>query len=94
MATYRATVRLDGVEGEDAVEARRLIEDRLKDSALGKWTVVSVERQRPGGVVPSRGRVAPGESVWRRQSNTGGVLLAAAALWAFWFFWQLSGYIE
>lgn len=93
MATYRATVRVDGLEGDNAVEARRLVEDRLRDGGFKKWTILRVERQT-ADMEQRRGRVAPGERVWRQQSNTGGVLLAAAALWALWFFWQLRSYLE
>jgi len=97
MPTFRATVRIDNVEGDDAADARRAVEERLRDAGLHRWSVLRVDRQTAlteQEARRNRGRVAPGERVWRQQSNTGGVLLAAAAIWALWFFWQLSSYLE
>ncbi len=94
MATFQATIRFESSESEDAAEVRRAVEQRLRASGLEKCSVVRVERQQSAGVTPRRSRIAPGEGVWRRQSNTGGVLLVAAAAWALWFFWRLSGYLD
>lgn len=95
MASFRAIIRFNNIEADDAVDARRQLEERLRDVGLERFAIVRIERQRPAnGGLPRNGRVAPGERVWRQQANTGGVLLAAAALWAVWFFWQLSSYIE
>ena len=95
MATFRATIRVDNLEGEDAAAARRVVEERLRDGGLKTCTVLRVERQSPDAEQRQRRRrIAPGERVWRQQTNTGGFLLAAAALWALWFFWQLGAYLE
>jgi hypothetical protein len=97
MATFRATVRIDNLGGEDAAEARRAVEERLREAGFQRCSVLRVDRQSAlteTEMRRNRSRVAPGEQAWRRQSNTGGVLLAAAAIWALWFFWQLSSYLE
>jgi ferric-dicitrate binding protein FerR (iron transport regulator) len=90
MPRYRATIHVIGVRGETPSAARAAVEAQLRDSGIENCRVVSVDPE--GGVSSSAHRpgVAPDpDSDWRRQSNTGGLLLVAAVAWAIWFFWWM-----
>lgn len=95
MPKYRATVRLSGLEGEDAEVVRRRLAAELR--RLGPRELrVHVERDIPGHGVPAPpiARRARGR-VWRqprqaRRGDGGGLLLVIAITWAIWFFWFLT----
>lgn len=90
MPKYRATIHLNGVSGETPTAARAAVEEQLKQSGLENCRVVSVD---PEGLAARPARppasAAERDSAWRRQSNTGGLLLVAAVAWAIWFFWWM-----
>jgi hypothetical protein len=96
MPTFRATIRLTGVGGGDAAEARQTIEAKLKEGGLSGCKIVSIDREGEGrqrNPVARRPRVSPAGEAWRRQSNKGGLVLLASVVWALWFFWKLSAYL-
>jgi len=90
MPKYRATIYVNGVNGETPSAARATVEEQLKQSGLENCRVVSVDPEGLAGR-PVRRPAAPTnqDSEWRRQSNAGGLLLVAAVAWAIWFFWWM-----
>lgn len=90
MPRYRATIYVNGVDGETPSAARAAVEEQLKQSGLENCRVVSVD---PEGLTARAVRRPPAvrapEPEWRRQSNAGGLLLVAAIAWAIWFFWWM-----
>jgi ferric-dicitrate binding protein FerR (iron transport regulator) len=90
MPRYRATIHVNGVDGETPSAARAAVEAQLKQSGLENCRVVSVDpeglTQRP---VHRPAKVPGPDAHWRRQSNAGGLLLVAAVAWAIWFFWWM-----
>lgn len=81
---------MNGVSGETPTAARAAVEEQLKQGGFENCRVVSVD---PEGLAarpprPAASVANPG-AAWRRQSNTGGLLLVAAVAWAIWFFWWM-----
>lgn len=91
MPRYRATIQINGVDGETPAAARGVLEEQLRRSGIENCRVVSVDPEGlPGRHPPPRPVQVPATNTgWRRQSNAGGLLLVAAATWAIWFFWWM-----
>jgi ferric-dicitrate binding protein FerR (iron transport regulator) len=90
MPKYRATIHVSGVDSESPSAARAAVEEQLKLSGLANCRVVSVDPEGLTSRVGRRPRTPDGpDPAWRRQSNTGGLLLVAAVAWAIWFFWWM-----
>lgn len=90
MPKYRATIQLTGVSGETATAARAAVEEQLRLVGIENCRVISIDPEglaaRP---LPRPAAAAHPDPEWRRQSNTGGLLLVAAVAWAIWFFWWM-----
>ncbi|MBX3023342.1 hypothetical protein KF840_00355 [bacterium] len=90
MPRYRATIYVNGVDGDTPSAARAAVEEQLKQSGLENCRVVSVDPEGlTGRPVRRPASAAQPDPDWRRQSNAGGLLLVAAVAWAIWFFWWM-----
>ncbi len=98
MNMYRATIRIDGLQGGDPSEVRRILEAKLAKAEVEACRVLSIEpihRGRGPQPQPQPRRMAPAEGTWRKQSNAGGVILLFAMGWALWVVWSyLTAYLS
>jgi hypothetical protein len=92
MPKFRATVQLIELDGGDPVEVRQTIEDRLAQAGVGRWRIVSIERERAQGRAGVGAPMPPAaRQVNSPPINLGGILLIAAVGWVIWLFWALTG---
>ena len=93
MPRFRATVRVDGLQGDDPHAVRDSLKAKLATLDIAGRSVVSIAPARRVGrrAVPQVA-LAPAEGAWRKQSNAAGLLLLGAiglAVWVFWSMWAL-----
>ncbi len=90
--SYRATLVIEGLPGEDPAAVRGVLETKLSKVEIPSFRVVSIEpmtRRRAAAFDTGPRRAAPAEGGWRRESNAGGILLLVAIAWAAWFGWSI-----
>jgi len=94
MPKYRATVRVSGIDGESLQSVRTALDEQLRQSGLENCRIVNVEAEVPPPPVRRNGPASALKQppIWRRQADTGAMLLVAAVAWGIWFFlWMLLG---
>ena len=84
MAKYTATIRLLDLEGDDRVEAKKLLDAKLQAGAVGRYQVVAIESIAS----PLPVRQLPPRNVWL-VPVLGPILLLGSILFAVFFYWYL-----
>lgn len=90
MRTFRATIHVTKLEGQDSTAARGDLEEALLRVGFGQWRIVAFEDEQAVATAPPR-RAASQAAMRRRAPNPGLWLLTGAVIWALWFFWSLVG---
>lgn len=95
MPTFRATIRIEGLQGGDAAEVRHALQAKLAKVDVEDCRILNVEPTARRANAPRFvARVAPAEGAWRKQSNAAGLVLLVTLSWVAWFFWSfLSLYL-
>ncbi len=90
MPSFRATVRIEGLQGDDAAEVRRALQMRLSKGEIDDCRILTVEPvdRRRQSAMRFAPRVAPAEGAWRKQSNAAGLILLLTLGWTVWVFWS------
>ncbi len=90
MPRFRATLRIEGLQGENAREVRDALVTKLGKIELSEARVMSIDEMRERQQkVERRAFVAPAPGAWRKQSNAAGLVLLGAIGLAMWVFWSL-----
>ena len=86
MVHFEATVRVFDLNDQDALLARRRVEEGLRAAGFSRWQIVGLGMQG----VPRAARVR--RRPVRADVNYigGGLMVTAVAAWTLWFLWLLS----
>ena len=87
MPKFEVRVRLLDVNENDAWNARQAVEERLRAAGFTRWQVVNLRLQ--DAVSPPRQAVRTRRGRAGESSLAGGLIIAAALAWSFWFWWAL-----
>lgn len=87
MPKFEVRVRLLEISENDAWTARQAVEERLRAAGFRRWQIASLRLQ---DAAPAPRPVARGRSRRSRESGiAGGLIIAAALAWSFWFWWAV-----